>query len=361
MIDLFDNTQVARAQSACTFELSLSFVGLRVQVFANTPEILDYLDDYYASLTQGGTGTSEIRVFLINDTPDTGGAEWTPVKRSKPSPLGLKEAFVDMPSGRWIHKVRTGMVMFQSMTDPIALGDLQHNRAQVVNFINNQFLNHYQREGYLLGHASAFDIGGDTTAIAASSGGGKSTLMLRALENPEARFLSNDRILFRAGDGQTKVLGLAKHPRVNPGTLVNSSRLASVLPECERTRFETMPRNELWEVEQKYDVLIPEIYGEQKTALEGQLKNLILLDWSLESTEPTALSPVDAQSTPEALEGLRKSAGPFFQAEDGHFPQQKCESAETYASNLKGVCVWRLTGSVDFDQAVAQLERQGIL
>lgn len=361
MIDLFDDAQVARAKSECTFELPLTFVGLKVRVLADNPAILDYLNDYFSGLTDDGSPQTEIPVFLLNRTPEIGGAEWTPVKRTKVSPLGLKEAYVDTTDGRWIHKVRTGMVMFQSLTAPLAVGDLHGNRAQVVNFINNQFLNHYQRQGYLLGHAAAFDIHGETTVVAACSGGGKSTLMLHALEAEPARFLSNDRILFRPEKGRVEVLGLAKHPRVNPGTLVNSPRLVSILPAAEREKFEGMPRSELWEIEQKYDVLIPQAYGEGKTALAGSLKNLILLDWSLDATAPTALSRVDIGTNPEALEGLRKSPGPFFQDARGHFPAEKSQAATVYAENLSGVQVWRLTGAVDFDHAIELLKARGIL
>lgn len=361
MIDLFDQHQITQAKSECNHELSLTFVGISFRISADCPAILEYLEKYFSGLTLDENAAIEKHLFLINRKANTSGGEWTPVKRIKASPLGLKEAYIDTPEGRWIHKVRTGMVMFQSLEEPIAVGDLHRNRAQVVNFINNQFLNHYQQEGFMLGHAAAFDINGNTTAIAASSGGGKSTLMLHALENAKARFLSNDRVLFRNENDQIRVLGLAKHPRVNPGTLVNSRRLVNILSEDERQKFEAMPRNELWDIEQKYDAIIPDAYGEEKTTLSGHLKHLVLLDWSLEDTKPTQLCPVDLQKTPEALEGLRKSPGPFFQKADGTFPKEKSASAEVYAAHLHGVQVWSLTGAVDFDEAITLMGERGIL
>jgi len=363
MKDFFDNRQIAQARRGCTSELRLAFHGMAFKVLADDNEILNLLRDYFSGLTEteATTATTQQRVYLVNSPLDPGRINWTPVERSKVSPLGLKEAYVDVPEGRWIHKVRTGMVMLQALTDPMIFGNLREHISQVINFINNQFLNYQQRQGYLLGHASAFNIDGCVTAIAASSGGGKSTLMLKALETDKARFLSNDRILFRPEDGQVRILGLAKHPRVNPGTLLNSQRLLFILPEHERKRFDAMPQSQLWDIEQKYDVMIPEVYGENRAALSGCLKNLVLLDWSLEACEPTVLAAVDIEATPGALEGLRKSPGPFFQEADGSFPPEQCRGADVYAENLRGIKVWRLAGKVDFDRAIALFHEQGIL
>lgn len=366
MIPLLDDEQVIQAKATCQSMLSLTFQGLTLDILADDSALLDYLSDYYSALTCNDPPSSlarqkALRVFLVNQSPETQGIDWTPVKRKKVSPLGLKEAYRDCPQGRWIHKIRTGIALLQSLTDPVAIGDLTQHRSQVVNFINNQFLNHQQRCGYLLGHASAFENQGAVTAIAASSGGGKSTLMLKALENENARFLSNDRILFQPGNAQIDVLGVAKHPRVNPGTLLNSSRLVSLLPGKERSRFDGMPKHKLWDIEQKYDVLIDHTYGKNKTALSGSLDHLILLDWSLASTSPTALTPVDIEQTPKALEGLRKEPGPFFQQADGRFPSEHTPDCQHYAEHLKGVQVMRLTGIIDFERAIELLHRDGIL
>ncbi len=369
MINLFDNQQINQAKAACTYALPLTFNGLTIRVLADHPAILDHLEVYYAGLTASGLLPKEVHtldqpelpVWLLDQQADTSGREWTAVTRAKTSALGLKEAYVDTPQGRWIHKVRTGMVLFQSLTAPAAIGELNKHSSQVINFINNQFLNHHQRHGYLLGHASAFDIDGNVTAIAASSGGGKSTLMLKALETAKARFLSNDRILFKPENDQVSVIGVAKHPRVNPGTLINSPRLSDILPTEERDRFTGMPKSQLWDIEQKYDVLIPNAYGEGKTALSGTLKHLILLDWALDATAPTALSSVDIPQTPEALDGLRKSPGPFFQHVDGHFPPEQAQSAKVYAEHLERVEVLRLTDAIDFERAIALLQAKGIL
>ena len=361
MIDVLNEAEVTRAKSACSSELSLTFQGLGFTIMADDRLVLEFLQDYYSGLTDDSQIMASKRIFLINTPPDFRSGNWQPIKRNKPGPLGLKEAYIDSADGRWIRKVRTDMAMFQSLADPLVIGDLHANRSQVVNFINNQFLNHYQQQGYLLGHAAAFDIDGNTTAIAASSGGGKSTLMLRALETKPARFLSNDRILFRPDNGEVTVLGLAKHPRVNPGTLINSERLQHILPPGEQNRFADMPVNELWNIEQKYDVPIPQCYGENKISLSGTLKNLVLLDWSLNSSRQTELNAVNIEKQPEALEGLRKSPGPFFQNVDGQFPGSAAQSCEYYAEHLKGVRVFQLTGKTDFDRACELLASRGIL
>lgn len=364
-IDALVCQPLASLKASCTVYLLLPFQGLTLQIWADNPRILELLKQYYSGLTASIPSESQPvqAVFLIDQQVNTQGINWTPAKRNKPSPLGLKEAYWDTSEGRWIHKVRTGMVFLQTLDAPLAMGDLTRHFSQVVNFINNQFLNVQQRCGYLLGHASAFTANGQATAIAASSGGGKSTLMLKALENPGARFLSNDRILFKPQpEGcATEVLGVAKHPRVNPGTLVSSARLARLLSAAERERYGQMPTVQLWGIEQKYDVLIPALYGDDKTTLSGKLSTLVLLDWSLEATTPTELSRVDIEQAPEALEGLRKSPGPFFQGDDGHFPPEQAPSCDFYARQLVGVKVLRLTGAVDFERAIELFKAEGLL
>ena len=363
-LDAPDHPLPASLKANCTAHLLLPFYGLTLQVWTDNPHILERLKRYYAGLTARTPGSNQPvqAVFLIDQEVNPQGVDWTPVKRNKPSPLGLKEAYRDTPDGRWIHKVRTGMVFLQTLEAPLAMGDLTRHFSQVVNFINNQFLNVQQRCGYLLGHASAFTVDGQATAIAASSGGGKSTLMLKALESSAARFLSNDRILFKPQPGgeSTEVLGVAKHPRVNPGTLISSPRLTRLLTAAERERYEQMPTAQLWGVEHKYDVLIPALYGDDKTALSGELGTLVLLDWSLSSTIPTRLSHVDIGQTPEALEGLRKGPGPFFQCGDGHFPAEQAPSCHLYARQLAGVKVLRLTGQVDFERGIELLKAEGL-
>jgi HprK-related kinase B len=119
--------------------------------------------------------------------------------------------------------------------------------------------------------------------------------------------------------------------------------------------------NELWNIEQKYDVLIPQCYGGKKISLSGTLKNLILLDWSLNSSEQTELNPVNIEQQPGVLDGLRKNPGPFFQDVDGQFPDATAQPCEYYADHLKGVRVFQLTGKTDFDRACALLRSRAIL
>lgn len=365
-----DDASIAKAVKACTTRLELPFMGLTLRVKTDTPALAAALESYYADFLTArpdaawNTADPTAQTLcLIDRQADIHAAQWTPLERDRPSPLGLKEAIAEAPDGRWVLKVRTGVVMRQSMTAPLAIGRLSQHFSQAVNFINNQVLNHQQRGGYLLGHASAFAIDGQVTAIAASSGGGKSTLMLKALEASRAQFVSNDRILLRAlpETGDTEVLGVAKHPRVNPGTLLNSPRLEALLDADQRAYLARLPRAALWALEQKHDVPITDTFGANRTALAGRLCHLILLDWSLESKRPTCLSTVDLAQHPQALDGLRKPPGVFFQRHDGHFPSLDAPACQAYAKQLLGVQVWRLDGAIDFARALALLDAEGML
>ncbi|MFT6917305.1 MAG: HprK-related kinase B [Motiliproteus sp.] len=349
----------------CPFHARLVFGPLAVNVHSNAAVILDRLRDYYKSYRQDSIAEHELDLFLIEQAEPGASLDWQEVPREV-GKQGRKEGFVDAESGRWIKKFKTDMLMLQRQKDPVVVGPCLQNIAQIINFINNQFINSHLCSGYLLGHASGFSVQGQVTAIAAGSGGGKSTLMLRCLENPQRQFLTNDRILIQAIDtganakthDKVKAVGVAKLPRVNPGTLLHSERLNPILPADQQQLLRQLPQQDLWVLEQKYDIQIEDHYGPDRVQLQGELANLLMLDWSLDSNEPTRLERVDLNDEPHAIEGLRKRPGPFYQDAEGAFGDlDACATVEAYCAMLKGVRVFRLTGSIDFDKAFELLEQ----
>ena len=75
--------------------------------------------------------------------------------------------------------------------------------------------------------------------IAARAGAGKSTLALHLLSSGLS-FVSNDRLLIKAGASGPELAGIPKMPRVNPGTLLNLA--AGVLKQA---RYPTATLNEI--------------------------------------------------------------------------------------------------------------------
>lgn len=336
----------------CDSNLSLHFDLIEVRVHSNEPRLLSELSDYYKSYPKLGQAEQTIDLYAVEANIAEIDLDWQVVDRET-GKSGLKESYSDTAEGRWIWKHKTGMKMLQRVSQPIAVGPCRENLAQVINFINNQFLNHFQRLDYMLGHAAAFSDDGDVTAVAASSGGGKSTLMLAFLEHVQNAFLTNDRLLFKRIDTGVEAIGLAKMPRVNPGTLLYSKRLNHLLSDSFKAELNQLETRELWELEHKFDVQIEEEYGPERVALKGRFKRLLLLDWELNTTEPTQVVAVDVEADPRSLAGLQKRRGPFYHDATGHFPfPDSAEPLARYVDQLQGVEVYRITGAVNFAAAV---------
>ena len=349
---LLNLPHVDEALGHCNETIRLHFADLSVIVHSNEAMLLAGIADYYRSYLKAEVHTTtSLNVYVMEQSAVGDELDWLDVPRDE-GKQGRKEGFLDVAGGRWIKKFKTGMAFLQRPDHTVAVGPCASNLAQVINFINNQFLNHYLRQGFTLGHASAFCVNGEATAIAAGSGGGKSTLMLRCLENPERDFLTNDRLLLKKTEQGTQAIGLAKLPRVNPGTLLHAERLRHILPEERQQALRQIPQSELWLLEEKYDVQIEDEYGLNRVRLAGNLSRLIMLDWSLDSAEPTQLEPVDLSAQPDVIEGLRKRPGPFYQDSDGAFANLNAiDSVAHYCSELANVDVYRLTGKIDFDRA----------
>ena len=350
--NILDLVQVETHFASCLYQIQFQFAQLQVRVHATEKALIDDLADYYKSyLHETQTASSSIDLYVMEQPPVGDELDWLEVPREA-GKQGRKEGYLDVPGGRWIKKFKTGMTFLQRPDQLVAVGPCAANLAQIINFINNQFLNHFLRQGFTLGHASAFSVQGQVTAIAAGSGGGKSTLMLRCLEKSTRDFLTNDRILLKRVGKGTETIGLAKLPRVNPGTLLYSDRLRHILPETRQQALSAMPTSELWSLEEKYDVQIEDEYGPDRVQLTGQLVNLIMLDWSLDSSEETRLEQVDLSQEPDVIEGLRKRPGPFYQDNQGVFADLNAmDSTAHYVDQLANVTVYRLTGKIDFDLA----------
>lgn len=356
--DLFNSTQLSATQDQCQYQRIYGFGDLSVKVKSNSETLLQELDLYYKSYVGSNNDASGTTLYVINQQNIGDEHDWLDVPREA-GKQGKKEGYLEnAEGGRWIKKFKTGLTLLQHQTTPTVVGECEKQLAQIVNFINNQCLNHYLSQGFELGHASAFNCHGKVTAIAAGSGGGKSTLMLRCLEDNTRNFLTNDRLLFKNEEGRVTAVGIAKLPRVNPGTLLNSERLKHILPASRQVELEQMPISELWGLEEKYDVQIEDEYGRGRVVLQGELANLVMLDWSLDSDEPTALLPVDLSSEAEEIDGLRKRPGPFYQNHEGQFSQDLNELAPLtqYCQALAPVNVYRLTGKIDFDRAFELME-----
>lgn len=336
----------------CERSLTLVLDDCRLRVRSNAVELLDRLARYFAHAVGPDDG-ADIEVIAIEREPlelDMAFNDW----QREPGKTTRKDSFFDLPGdpspARVVRKVRTGMVFLQSATRRIAAGPCLHNDNQVINFINAQYMNWLQQREWLICHAAGVVHNGRALAVAGLSGGGKSTLMLNILDDPQADFLSNDRLFVRLHNGVVEAAGIPKLPRINPGTIVHNSTLHALIPGERRKQLLEMPQKALWELEEKYDVMIDQLYGPGRIEQRAPLAAFLVLNWQRGGSQPLQLRPVDLSVRRDLLGAIMKSPGPFYQYADGDFYQGGSSPDEqAYLRILADTPVYEASGCVDFD------------
>ncbi len=333
----------------CDDILALRLGECRIDMRSNSPELLSELGDYFAHVVvQANTPPAMEVIAIERDAPDIG-VPYTDWAR-EPGKAGRKDAYYDLPGARLVLKVRTGMQFLQSAGLRMAAGPCRRYPNQVINFLNAQYMNWLQNRDYLICHAAGLVCGGRAFGIAGFSGGGKSTLMLRLLDHDEVDYLTNDRLFIRGNTGAPKAVGIAKLPRVNPGTIVHNPRLRQLIDEQKRAELLALPPEELWQLEDKYDVDVARVYGPDRIVQSAPLGAFIILNWDRNSNDPPRVSQVNLAQRRELLGAIMKSPGPFYQYADGSFFQDTMAlDEETYLNGLLGVDAYEVSGGVDFD------------
>ena len=331
----------------CADELYLALTGCTLRLRSNSTELIAVLADYFAHVA-GEPVTPDVDIIAIErDAPelDIDFIDW----KREPGKTGRKDSYAELPGGRLVRKVRTGMVFLQSERHRIAAGPCLKYDNQVINFINSQYMNWLQNQGWLICHAAGLVYRGKCLGIAGFSGGGKSTLMLNLLDDEEVSYLTNDRLFIHAGSGQVQARGIPKLPRINPGTIVHNKKLHSLIPAQQRKALLKMPKAELWELEEKYDVHIDRAYGPGRITAEAPLSAFLILDWQRDSDNELQVERVDLATRPDLLGALMKSPGPFYQYPDGSFQEDTTVFDDAaYLEALEHVPVYVARGQVDF-------------
>ena len=342
-----------QGEALCPQQLALAPGDCLLRIRSNSPELIRQLGDYF-DFVRSDDGVADIEVIAIDSAVLDTGIDFTDWSR-EPGKTGRKDACYDLPGGRLVHKVRTGMLFLQSESLRIAAGPCRQYDNQVINFINSQYMNWLQQLDWLICHAAALCSGSRGLVIAGFSGGGKSTLMLHMLERDRTAFLSNDRVFIRRMDGALQMRGIAKLPRINPGTLLNNRRLHMLATPEKLQHWNSMASNELWHLEEKYDVPIARVYGADRIRLDGPLTSLVILNWRRNSDATPSLERVDINKRTDLLAAVMKSPGPFYQYADGRFLRDGTPFDEgAYLRALAGIPVYEVTGGIDFEAVAEQ-------
>jgi HprK-related kinase B len=349
MTDVLDQAGVQAIQQPA--HLTIGLDGFYCRITSNSDTLIETLRSYFQSLVSLDDHSPHITVEAIECAPRLTDLDWQDWPR-EPGKTGRKEAYIDLPHGRLVRKVKTGLILYQSKDRKLAIGPCLANPNQVINFVNVCVMNAFEHRSFLICHAAACHHQGRAMAFAALSGGGKSTLMLQCLLDPDIDFLSNDRLLIKDQGNDVIARGVPKLPRVNPGTLLHNPALRTMLSADQQAHLEAMPRDALWDLEDKYDVDIEATYGPHRIQLAGTLSGVMILNWDRESHEPTRIQTVDLETHIDLLEALMKSSGPLYISPEGQSRAPTAEiNPDRYFQTLRATPMFEVTGGVDFEHA----------
>ncbi|MCT4535729.1 HprK-related kinase B [Halodesulfovibrio sp.] len=332
-----------------TQQLQLTFNNFVVTIFVNSKPLAARLGHYFSEFVLKRPQPHADTIITVHDAP-----EFTlPYNYTQAPPTAtqrkIKHEYVDLPEGRVVHHLRTGMHYLIGSQQNCIIGPCLQYKNQVVNFINSRFISNRIDNGYLLGHAAGVTANGRGMVIAGSSGAGKSTLALHMLTNG-ADFVSNDRVLLHHNGGNP-FYGTAQQPRINPGTAFNNPSLKGILSPEYCKQLEHMDSETLWKLEHKYDALIPEWYGKHRFIPHAPLSGVAIIDWN-HNTQPMVLEELTAEEATEYLIHIMKKNDAL------HVPKNKdyTEPAITdYIQALDDTPVFIIRGGVDFPKATNTL------
>lgn len=328
-----------------THELYLDFGGCIILAKSSTSDLHNDLVDYFKEfVTDAATPEIEITAHEAA-TPDMD-FEFS-VKTPDPGKTKIKEEWYDMSDGRIVRKRLTGMHFIFGQGENVAIGPCLENSNQVINFINNRFIEWKLNMGGFLGHAAGVIHNGRGISLAGFSGAGKSTLALH-LMSKGTTFVSNDRIMVEENGSGLTMFGVAKQPRINPGTALNNPDLSGIVEADLRQEFLSMPVEELWQLEHKYDALIDECYGPGKFALRSSMDALVILNWKRDAGD-MHVAKVDPQERRDLLPAFMKGTGLFYLPSNRD--RQADPDIDAYAAMLAKTDLIEISGGIDFDKA----------
>ncbi len=352
--DLYDRLVATAGQ---VLDLDLPDCRARIRVCA--PGVYDALREYFAEFIAAETAEVAAPDLLITAVATDG----TPLPPALAGRLTIKEddkgrpakeAWIDLDDGRIVHKIRTGVVIVMGRGVELIAGPIGDHVDQVVNFVNHRLMQRWIADGGVLAHAAGITRGERGLILCGCSGAGKSTLALHMMAvDPSLAFVSNDRAVLdrKTADGRpgARLLGIPKHPRVNPGTVLHNPSLGSMIDEEERRRYAAMPIAELRFLEEKRDAVIPALYGPGRFLLQAQALGLVILRWTPDGG-PMEVREVTLEGRPDLQAILHKRLGLFF------WPLA-CPSDEAgfaaLAEVLAAVPAYEVRGGIDFAAATA--------
>jgi HprK-related kinase B len=253
-----------------------------------------------------------------------------------------KEAFLDLPSGRFVRKLRAGISI--SIQEDLwssvwtMRGPVSRNFGQVIGIIGAIHGLHVIDRGGSMIHASAVaDDKDHALAVLGQSWSGRSSVAICLLEQG-FDFISNDRIILDPPLATDAVVvhGLPKLPRVNSGMLLDGENTRIVLDPA--TRDPSGPRKELGKSKGKLDLQVERVLG-RRWILKGELKAAVVLSWGSGETG-LDLQKLTADQSLAELKRVSKDFGVFD-------VRLLSRSDAALAQTARRVPMYRVTGKPD--------------
>lgn len=260
-------------------EVHLGLADVPVVVHTNSGALASALVEYFAPWDSRRVGGFERVLYALQGEHRIDPASLVVLPRA--AGKAPKEAYRERPGGRVVYKLRTGVGFFVMPGEVVMVGDLEREVSQVINLVGNLYAQSFLDRGYVMVHASAV-VADRGVAFAGTSGAGKSTMALALIDRGH-RFVTNDRLLVRAWGDSVDMVGLPKMPRVNPGTVLRLPRLGGLI--ADRSRYDAMDRRDLWSLEEKRDVRIPDIFGTDPQP-QATLDEVFALAWTPGGGQP---------------------------------------------------------------------------
>lgn len=320
-----------------------------IAIKTNDQRLIDDLTHYYSPYLSQVT-TADFEVTAIESAPLTSPIPLEP-KTPDPGKSKIKEEFVNLSDGRLVRKRLTGLLLVFGGTSNLAIGPVVANANQIINFVNNRYIQYLLDQRALLFHAAAARINGMGIAICGFSGMGKSTLSLK-LMSAGATFVSNDRLLALRENERLQMFGVAKLPRINPGTILNNPDLRSMITSEQKTRYQSLPPDQLWQLEEKFDAFIDQIWGKGRITLASPFDLLVILNWR-RAGEPLRISPVSLSQRHDLIPAFAKEPGLFYLSDT--LAPAHAAPADQYLQLLGDCQVVECSGTADFDAAAEQI------
>lgn len=326
--------------------LFLKFDDCLIKVETTSPTLKQKLENYYSPFIVSENQQPHIIVKAIEVQPFLPDMPFID-KPPDPGKKRIKEHYCNLDSGRVVRKKLTGMLFYFNGYDNLALGPCTDKDNQVINFINNRFIQWKLDQSCLLCHAAAVANNDNGLILAGFSGMGKSSLALN-LMNKDLTFISNDRLMVKKKDHDLVMYGVAKLPRVNPGTILNNPSLTDIFNENEIKKFNKVKEDKIWDLEYKYDVFLDQCFGPGRFRLKSNVKALVILNWQ-HNEKPLSFNRIDLGKRTDLLETVMKSPGLFYLP--GKTQKKTSTSPEEYINLFSRCEVYEISGGINFTQA----------